>query len=50
MDHVDQGQEVGLVGMSGDAIAPELHFEIRYHPAPGVKTQPVDPVLALPPA
>ena len=49
MDHVAQGQEVGVVGMTGDAKEPELHFEIRYHPAPGVKTQPIDPVLALPP-
>jgi murein DD-endopeptidase MepM/ murein hydrolase activator NlpD len=48
MDQVTQGQEVGVVGMTGDAKEPELHFEIRFHPAPGVKTQPVNPVLALP--
>ncbi len=47
-DQVTQGEELGLVGMSGDASQPVLHFEIRYHPAPGAKTQPVDPALALP--
>jgi murein DD-endopeptidase MepM/ murein hydrolase activator NlpD len=48
MDQVTQGQELGQVGMTGDANQPMLHFEIRYHPAPGAKTQPVDPALALP--
>jgi len=41
-------QEIGLVGMSGDASQPMLHFEVRYAPAPGAKTRPIDPVLALP--
>jgi len=47
-DQVSQGQAVGQVGMSGDASQPMLHFEIRYHAAPGAKTQPIDPALALP--
>jgi murein DD-endopeptidase MepM/ murein hydrolase activator NlpD len=47
-DQVAQGQEVGQVGMTGDAAQPALHFEVRYAPAPGAKTQPVDPVLVLP--
>ncbi len=47
-DQVVQGQEVGQVGMTGDATQPALHFEVRYAPAPGAKTQPVDPVLVLP--
>jgi murein DD-endopeptidase MepM/ murein hydrolase activator NlpD len=47
-DEVSQGQEIGQVGMTGDATAPGLHFEVRYAPAPGAKTQPVDPVLVLP--
>ena len=47
-DQVTQGQEVGQVGMTGDATEPGLHFEVRYAPAPGAKTQPVDPVLVLP--
>jgi len=47
-DQIAQGQEIGLVGMSGDASQPMLHFEVRYAPAPGAKTRPIDPVLALP--
>ena len=47
-DQVSQGQEVGQAGMTGDASQPGVHFEVRYAPSPGAKTQPVDPVLVLP--
>jgi len=47
-DPVTQGQEIGLSGVTADSGKPALHFEIRYHPVPGVKTQAVDPVLVLP--
>jgi murein DD-endopeptidase MepM/ murein hydrolase activator NlpD len=46
-DQVTQGQELGLVG-ADEGGQTSLHFEIRYHPAPGVKTQALDPVLLLP--
>jgi murein DD-endopeptidase MepM/ murein hydrolase activator NlpD len=45
---VTQGQAVGSVGMSGGAVQPELHFEVRYAPSPADKAKPVDPVLVLP--
>jgi murein DD-endopeptidase MepM/ murein hydrolase activator NlpD len=45
---VTQGQSLGSVGMSGGAVQPELHFEVRYAPSPADKAKPVDPVLVLP--
>jgi murein DD-endopeptidase MepM/ murein hydrolase activator NlpD len=45
---VSQGQSLGSVGMSGGAVQPELHFEVRYAPSPADKAKPVDPVLVLP--
>ncbi len=38
-DHVQKGQVIGLVGRTGRASAPHLHFEIR------VNRSPVDPLL-----
>jgi murein DD-endopeptidase MepM/ murein hydrolase activator NlpD len=45
---VSQGQSLGSVGMTGGALQPELHFEVRYAPTPADKAKPVDPVLVLP--
>ncbi len=45
---VAQGQEIGQVGVSGGAVEPELHFEVRYAAAPTDKAKPVDPLLVLP--
>jgi murein DD-endopeptidase MepM/ murein hydrolase activator NlpD len=45
---VMQGQAVGVVGVTGGASEPELHFEVRYAPTPADKARPVDPVLVLP--
>ena len=47
-EHVNQGQSVGSVGLTGGATEPELHFEVRYAPTPADKARPVDPVLVLP--
>jgi murein DD-endopeptidase MepM/ murein hydrolase activator NlpD len=46
---VEQGQEIGDVGMSGGVSEPQLHFEVRYKGSPGEKARPVDPLLVLPP-
>ena len=40
--HVDTGEEIGLVGATGDATGPHLHFEVR------VRGAAVDPLKALP--
>ena len=45
---VAQGQEIGLVGMTGGVPEPELHFEVRYAAAPTDKAKPIDPMLVLP--
>jgi peptidoglycan hydrolase-like protein with peptidoglycan-binding domain len=41
---IEVGEQVGLVGMTGDATGPHLHFEVRYRGAA------VDPLSGLPPA
>jgi murein DD-endopeptidase MepM/ murein hydrolase activator NlpD len=38
---VTAGQQLGLVGMTGNATGPHLHFEVRIHGAS------VDPLPAL---
>ncbi len=43
-ERVATGQQLGLVGMTGDATGPHLHFEVRWRGAS------VDPLPALPPA
>ena len=42
-DHVARGQTIALVGATGQAGEPQLHFEIRYG------RNPVDPMQFLPP-
>jgi murein DD-endopeptidase MepM/ murein hydrolase activator NlpD len=42
-EQVAQGGAIGLVGATGDAVGPHLHFEVRLHGAA------VDPLPALPP-
>ena len=42
-DHVQQGQPIGLVGMSGRATGPHLHWGLRWHEAK------LDPLLAAGP-
>jgi murein DD-endopeptidase MepM/ murein hydrolase activator NlpD len=41
--HVRAGDTIGLVGATGDAIGPHLHFELRLRGAA------IDPLTALPP-
>ncbi|MBV8983575.1 MAG: M23 family metallopeptidase [Acidimicrobiia bacterium] len=41
---VQQGQQIGAVGMTGMATGPHLHFEVR------VNGTPQDPVPFMPPA
>jgi peptidoglycan hydrolase-like protein with peptidoglycan-binding domain len=43
-ERVTTGEQIGLVGMTGDASGPHLHFEVRYRGAS------VDPLPALPPS
>jgi murein DD-endopeptidase MepM/ murein hydrolase activator NlpD len=40
-DEVEAGWQVGLVGATGDATGPHLHFEVR------VRDAAVDPLPAL---
>ena len=47
-DQVVQGQQIGIVGQTGQVDRPQLHFEIRYAPSPKDKATPVDPALVLP--
>ena len=47
-DQVVQGQQIGVVGQTGQVDRPQLHFEIRYAPSPKDKAIPVDPALVLP--
>ena len=47
-DQVVQGQQIGIVGQTGQVDRPQLHFEIRYAPSPKDKAIPVDPALVLP--
>jgi murein DD-endopeptidase MepM/ murein hydrolase activator NlpD len=47
-DTVVQGQQIGVVGQTGQVDRPQLHFEIRYAPSPRDKAIPVDPALVLP--
>ncbi len=42
-----QGQELGLVGVTGGVAEAQLHFEIRYAPTPADKAKPIDPLLVL---
>jgi murein DD-endopeptidase MepM/ murein hydrolase activator NlpD len=45
---VTQGQQIGLVGQSGTAPRPQLHFEVRHSPSPRFKAKAIDPSLVLP--
>ena len=45
---VAQGQQIGLVGATGGASEPQLHFEVRYAPTVSDRARPIDPTLVLP--
>lgn len=45
---VTQGQVIGTAGTSGGVSQPQVHFEIRYTPAPADRPRPVDPIPLLP--
>lgn len=45
---VTQGQVIGTAGNSGGVSQPQVHFEIRYTPAPADRPRPVDPLPLLP--
>ena len=45
---VTQGQVIGSAGASGGVSQPQVHFEIRYTPAPADRPRPVDPLPLLP--
>lgn len=44
---VVQGQQIGQAGASGGVSEPQLHFEVRYAPAPTERARPIDPKLVL---
>lgn len=45
---VTQGQVIGITGTTGGVTQPQVHFEIRYTPAPADRPRPVDPIPLLP--
>jgi murein DD-endopeptidase MepM/ murein hydrolase activator NlpD len=45
---VTQGQQVGQAGSTGGMPEPQVHFEVRYTPAPMDRARPIDPRLVLP--
>jgi murein DD-endopeptidase MepM/ murein hydrolase activator NlpD len=45
---VTQGQVIGTTGTTGGVTQPQVHFEIRYTPAPADRPRPVDPIPLLP--
>jgi murein DD-endopeptidase MepM/ murein hydrolase activator NlpD len=45
---ITRGQQIGLVGSSGEAPRPQLHFEVRHSPSPKFKAKAIDPALVLP--
>lgn len=45
---VTQGQVIGTTGTTGGVTQPQVHFEIRYTPAPADRPRPVDPLPLLP--
>lgn len=46
---VTQGQQIGVVGMTGNVTSPQLHFEVRYAPSARDRARPIDPMTVLPP-
>lgn len=44
---VVQGQQIGQAGTSGGVSEPQLHFEVRFAPAPSERARPIDPKLVL---
>lgn len=45
---VEQGQPLGVAGVSGGVDRPQVHFEVRYASSPTEKAKPVDPQTVLP--
>ncbi|CAN5864793.1 cell division endopeptidase DipM [soil metagenome] len=44
---VVQGQQIGQAGTSGGVSEPQVHFEVRFAPAPTERARPIDPKLVL---